>query len=262
MNQLAAFAYIQTRLHARHGNRPDERTWQQLEGFKELAGYLQNARRTALKNWVLGLHENDDYHILETGLLKQYRIYIDEVARWQPPHWKKAVYWVKHLPDLPALQYLLTGNTALPWMLDDPLLKLFSTSNLEQRIEYLKQSSYAPLIPAWQSGMTLPDAWVHCWEGLWPAMNTKHAHALSQLIVVLNRHLELFRKSPLNRTWKTREALNRQLIGLFRKYYFQPVATFIHLTLVALDIERLRGDLIQRSLFASNLLTNNMDEGL
>ncbi len=250
MNQLATFAYVQARLHARHGDRPDERTWQQLETFKELAGYLQNARRTVLRPWVLSLHEHDDYHTLETNLINQYLLYIDEVALWQPQQWKKSVYWTKYLPDLPAFQYLLTGNTALTWMLDNPRLKRFSITNPELRIEYMKQSGYAPLIPAWQSGMTLPDAWVQHWQSLWPVKNTKHAQPLLQLIALLNQHLVSFRQSPLNHTWQTRETLVRQLRILFRKYNFQAVATFIHLALVALDIERLRGNIIQRSLFA------------
>ena len=38
---------------------------------------------------------------------------------------------------------------------------------------------------------------------------------------------------------------------MFRKYNFQPMTSFVHLALVALDIERLRGDIMQRSLFVS-----------
>ena len=249
MSQLVTFAYVQTRLQARHGNRPDERTWQRLETFKELAGYLQNARRTVLRPWVLGFHEHDDYHTLEISLIRQYRFYINEIAFWQPQQWQKAVHWLKQLPDLPALQHLLTGNTALTWMLDDPRLKLFSTTNPEQRIEYMKQSDYAPLIQAWQSGTTLTDAWVQHWQSLWHEKKSPHIQPLLQLITLLYQHLDNFRHSPLTRTWQTREILNRQLTSMFRKYNYQPVAAFIHLALVALDIERLRGDIMQRSLF-------------
>jgi len=251
MSQLTTFAYIQTRLHTRHGNRPDARTWQRLETYKELTGYLQNARRTVLRPWVLGFHEHDDYHTLETNLIKQFRYYIDEVAHWQPQQWKEAVYWVKQLPDLPALQYLLTGNTAQTWMLDEPRLKLFSTTNPEQRFEYMTQSAYAPLIQAWQSGTTLPDAWVQHWQSLWYEQNTTNTQPLMQLITILQQHLDLFRQSPLLHTWQTRETLSKQLTRMFRKHTFQPVASFIHLALVALDIERLRGDIMQRSLFVS-----------
>lgn len=251
MSQLVTFAYVQTRLQTRHGDRPDERTWQQLETFKELAGFLQNARRTVLRSWVLGMHDHDEYHTLETSLINQYRLYINEVANWQPQPWKQAVYWIKQLPDLPALQYLLTGNTALTWMLDDPRLKLFSATNPEQRIDYMKQSGYAPLIQAWQSGMTLPDAWVQHWQSLWPEKNIKYTPSLLQLVALLYQHLDSFRQSPFTHAWQTRETLIRQLTSLFRKSNFQPVATFIHLALVALDLERLRGDIMQRSLFAS-----------
>jgi hypothetical protein len=36
---------------------------------------------------------------------------------------------------------------------------------------------------------------------------------------------------------------------MFRKHAFQPAAVFIHLLLVALDMERLRGSVMQRALF-------------
>jgi len=251
MSQLTTFAYVQTRLHARHGNRPDARTWQRLDTYKELAGYLQNARRTVLRPWVLGFHEHDDYHALESNLIKQFRFYIDEVAHWQPQQWKEAVLWIKQLPDLPALQYLLTGNTAQTWMLDESRLKLFSTTNLEQRFEYMTQSVYAPLIQAWQSGITLPDAWVQHWQSLWGEQNITNTQPLLELIALLNQHLNLFRQSALLHTWQARQILNNQLTRMFRKYTFQPVASFIHLALVALDVERLRGDIMQRSLFVS-----------
>jgi len=136
-------------------------------------------------------------------------------------------------------------------MLDEPRLKLFSTTNLEQHFEYMTQSAYAPLIQVWQSGTTLPDAWVQHWQSLWYEQNTTNTQPLLQLIAILNQHLNLFRQSSLLHTWQARQTLNNQLTHMFRKYTFQPIASFIHLALVALDIERLRGDIMQRSLFVS-----------
>jgi hypothetical protein len=40
------------------------------------------------------------------------------------------------------------------------------------------------------------------------------------------------------------------LQGAFRRYSFQPAAACAHLALIALDLEKLRGDLVRRVLFS------------
>ncbi len=47
-----------------------------------------------------------------------------------------------------------------------------------------------------------------------------------------------------------RDALIMKLTGVFRRYSFQPAAAVAHLGLVALDLEKLRGDLVSRQLYA------------
>jgi len=48
--------------------------------------------------------------------------------------------------------------------------------------------------------------------------------------------------------------LNR-LTAAFRRYSFQPAAACAHIGITALDIERLRADLIERAVFAEPLET-------
>jgi hypothetical protein len=45
------------------------------------------------------------------------------------------------------------------------------------------------------------------------------------------------------------EALATSLGAAFRRHSFKPAAACAHLGLVALDLERLRGELVQRALF-------------
>ena len=148
--------FTQTRLQARHAMRPDERTWQLVESQRDLANFLQSARQTHLKNWVMGLQATDNHHLLELSLLKLYRDYINGIATWVPRSWRKSVEWSASLTYLPALQHLLSGNTVQEWMVQDPLLKQFAVTHLEQRTNAFLQSEYAPLLHAWQAG-----AWRH-----------------------------------------------------------------------------------------------------
>ena len=152
--------------------RPDNRTWQMLESYTDLAAFLQCARQTTLKPWVLSLHATDNHHILEATLRELYSNYVDEVGNWMPPAWQAPVRWVKYLHYLPALQYLLSGNTAYGWMLEDTQLKHLTGANLETRIQAMQQSDYAPLLNAWQTGRLLLNAWIEHWRALWPTQTT------------------------------------------------------------------------------------------
>jgi hypothetical protein len=46
-----------------------------------------------------------------------------------------------------------------------------------------------------------------------------------------------------------RRALSSRLIALYRRAMLDPAAVFIFLALSALDIERLRGELVRRAIF-------------
>ena len=229
--------------------RPDERSWQLVESQKELANFLQSARQTNLKNWVMGLQATDSHHQIESSLLKLYRDYIDDIASWVPHSWRKSVEWTASLSYLPAMQHLLSGNAVPEWMLQDPLLKHFTATNLEQRTNAFLQSDYAPLVHAWQAGDSLLMTWVNCWQSRWPDKKAKQQVALHAFNSLLYKHLESFHQVAPNTAWRHRQQLSARLCMMFRKYSYQPVAVFIHLLLIGLDIERLRGGIMQRCLF-------------
>lgn len=243
-------AYTQTRLQARHGQRPDERTWQQLQAQKELASYLQTARQTVLRPWVISLHAQDSHHTIENALRQQYRDYIDDVASWQPYSWQKSVVWIKYVIDLPALQHLVSGHSAPVWMYDDPQLKSFTSNNFEQRLLRLQQSQYSPLIEAWQSGDTLLSGWLKQWQKLWPTDNASNISAIKQLVTTLQQHMTRFQGLNSEQAWEARKQLSMKLTYEFRRHTYQSLATYVHLLLVALDLERLRGALLYRCLFS------------
>jgi hypothetical protein len=240
------FIFAQTRLQARHGMRPDERTWQLVESQKDLANFLQSARQTNLKNWVMGLQATDNHHLIESSLLKLYRDYIEDIAAWVPRSWRKSVEWTASLSYLPALQHLLSGNTVQEWMLQDPVLKEFTAMHLEQRSNAFLQSEFAPLVHAWQAGDSLLVTWIQCWQARWPDKQAKQQAGLHAMNTLLNQHLNTFLHVAPNAAWRHRQQLSARLCMMFRKYSYQPVAVFIHLLLIGLDIERLRGGIMQR----------------
>lgn len=229
--------------------RPDEHVWQIVESKKDLANYLQTARQTRLRNWVVGLQSTDDHHVIETALLILYREYILDVAHWVPSEWRESVEWLVALIYLPAMQHLLRGNTAQSWMLEVPELKNMTMSNLNMRLDSFSQSPYARLLDAWQADQPLLTSWLSCWQSLWPEKTTKQPPPLKKLILVVEEHIDTFRQLSPAVTWRQRQRLAAKLTLMFRKYTCQPAAIFIHLLLVALDMERLRGGIIQRSLF-------------
>ena len=245
----SGFIYTQTRLQARHGMRADERSWQLAESQRELGNFLQSARQTGLKHWVSGLQASDPHQLLETGILTHYRDYIDDIASWTPRDWRASVAWTKHLTYLPALLHLLKGNTAQAWMLQDPVLKPFTAIHHDQRNTAFLQSDYAPLVRARQEGQPLVAAWAARWQALWPGLRASEREGLLLLYRLLLQHLESFAQATPDAAWPQRQQLAGRLRTLFRQFRYQPAAIFVHLLLVALDVERLRGDILQRRLF-------------
>ena len=243
------FVYSHTRLQARHGGRPDEHDWRTVESQQDLAGFLQSARQTSLKNWVSGLQATEEHHLLEASLLARYRDYIQDLARWVPGEWRKSVEWTASLTCLPALQHLLQGNTPQDWMLRDPVLKQFATTHKDQRSALLLQSTYAPLVLAWRRGQPLPEGWASCWQGLWPDMPSSQRAGLRSLLSVVREHRSAFSDVSAQSAWRRRKVLADRLCMMFRRFSYQPAAIFIHLLLITLDLERLRGAILQRALF-------------
>ena len=252
MKSAAQFAYAQARLQARHGLRPGEQTWRQLQGVGDLANYLHVVRRTSLRPWVLGMNGSHSSHNHELLLRQRFREYVDEVAGWLPSDWSESVRWLKRLPDLPALQHLLAGNAAPGWLLQDPMLSDFASEQRELRLEAFKQSDCASLAAAWQKGTSLPVAWLEHWQQLLSTDALKDA-GIRQMIRLYRNQLGPQIDPAVADTGHQRQQLETQLTTLFRRYSFQATAAYAHLGLIALDLEKLRSGLVGRILFPDTL---------
>ncbi len=249
MNQ-ARFAYAQTRLQARHALRPGEAVWQRLASAGDFANYLAAARRTPLLPWIEGIQSAETSHALESHLRQQFRRYIDDVAHWLPIEWRPSVHWMGQLPDLPALQFLLETESAPAWMHDEADLSQFTSDNKSALPETRLGPEYVYLGKAWQEGIPLYEAWFEQWQRLWPA-KTGLRNGLIHIGRLVRQYLlnEQATALPANDRLNT---LAVELNAAFRRYSFKPAAACAHLGLVALDLERLRGELVQRALFEEN----------
>ena len=251
MNKVAHFAYAQARLQARHGQRADELVWRRLHSTGDLADYLQMARKTVLRPWVIGIDSSQSSHDIEFSLRRQFCRYVEDVCHWLPADWRRAFQAVKLLPYLPALQHLLSGASVPAWMLDDAQLRQFASENAERRSDAIRAAGYGYLVQAWQQGQPLYEAWYDNWQRQWPD-STRLKVAMKQLGQRILQHVRNNASAGGVSTPQQRELLLHRLTAVFRSYSFQPVAAFAHLALVALDLEQLRGDLLSRKLFAEN----------
>ena len=252
MSVSATFAYVQVRLQARHGARPDENVWRHLQGTSDFANYLQLARHTPLRHWVTTLDPGQGSDDIEGELRRLFRRHVDEVAGWVPPAWRPAVLWVRRLPDLPALQYLL-GDAPVPaWLQNDEELHEMGCLPAESRREILEQSDCNIFLTAFQAEESFPDAWMSHWRTLWPR-TARQDPGLEKLGKLLHQYLRVMQADACDSVQTRCETLHVQLVGVFRRYSFQPAAVFSYLGLTALELARLRGDLLVRQLFATNL---------
>lgn len=142
-----------------------------------------------------------------------------------------------------------------------------SATDLEQRLhEQLRRyiAEVASWMPApWQPAVlwtrALADlaphtaqareAWAVRWRELWPARNCEEEAALETVALEVRAHFARFAVADIDEAWPMRAALQARLTGLFRRFTLTPAAAFAHLLLVALDLERLRAELVGRAAF-------------
>ena len=240
------FAYVQARLQARHGRRPGPPTWQALESSRTAGHYLTLARSGPLADWAERLDERGDPHRIERSLRACWRRHVDEVARWQPQRWQAATRWFATLIELPLIETLRHGGPPARWLHEDERLAAFAQPDPAQRRVALRAAGLAPFAAAHagQDERSTAVIWLDEWRRMAP--HDGHDPAL------LRRPAELL-LPHLGGAGRARDAAAQatcdQLSKLFRRHAGSAVAVFAYLSLVALDLERLRGGVLVRCLF-------------
>ncbi len=216
--------YAQARISARLERHPEAAVWAHLATARTLAAYLAAARRSPVAPWVATLAAAATAHEIERAMRGEARRAVAEVAGWVGPRWRPAVGWLRHLAVEELLPAMAAGEMP-PWVAADPALAPY------------REGGAAGLDRA-ASGDAPFTAWLDGWRDRWPDPSPAP---------VAERLREL--GSPSLPEGREGEAVRLALLRLVRRHPAESVAPLAYLTLVVLDLARLRGELVVRRLF-------------
>jgi len=262
------FDYAYARVAARLAQRPDERLWTQLRSSRSVPALLETVRASAAASTVSGIPAADDGDAIELAFRQQLRTRIAEVAGWSPSSWRPALLYTRHLVDLPALLHLLSDEAPPRWIAADPALSRYALPSLTQRRAELATGPLAPLVAAFESTETrrpeplaralrrlragavlhrLLPAWDAEWRRLWPRTSDDERAQLDGIVEAIRAHLTRFPSLAVDDAMPARQALGAKLATAVRRGAGQPAALFAYVALFAIDLERLRGEFVQRA---------------
>lgn len=240
---------MQARVQSRHGQRLGDVEWQALQNTRDFGALLAAARETTLRPWLAGLTPDVGAARIEAVLRRQWGTTVDEVCGWMPAAWHAALAWCAVLPDLPALQHLARGGTVQRDRFDDAGWRALANAAPAERGTVVATSRWAALASAWSTPATLGQAWLAEWVRRAPAQRGDDATGWLALTNALRAHVQTFAAAPAGTGEALRQDLRGRLRLLLRRTTLQPALAVVHLALCALDLERLRGELLRRSLF-------------
>ena len=188
-------------------------------------------------------------HEIERVLRGHWRELVAEVAAWMPEDWRAAVHWCASLVDLSVLQHLARGGELLPWMRDDPVYRELAERESAVFGAAPAGGPLAPLAAAWSDADRMGSLWVAEWRRRIPRATACRRRAPCRGGRALAAHLAAFRDRAVRDGWPLRRTLQARLALLFRRAMLDPAAAFIFLALAALDLERLRGEILRRAAF-------------
>jgi hypothetical protein len=241
--------YAHARLSARYGDRPDELAWRRIEHVRALPALLDAARASALSLWMGGIGSHSTPHEIERVLRGHWRDLVAEVTAWMPEAWQPAVRWCAVLVDLPLLQHLARGGAVPPWMHDDAAYGDLADRDAAGFGAAPAVKALSPLAAAWTDPDRIGPLWLAEWRRRIPASQRADNATLDEAGRALSAHLAAFRDRTVRDGWPLRRALQARLSLLFRRAIVDPSAAFIFLALAALDLERLRGEILRRVIF-------------
>lgn len=227
--------YAHARMSARLGARPGEPAWRRIEPLRDLAPLVEAARATALGRWLAGIGPETPVHAIESLLRRRWRDAVAEIASWMPDAWGPSIAWCARLPLLPAAEHLARGHAPLPWMRDEPALRALIDG---ERVD-----------PARVAG-----DWIAGWRARIPPGGGGDPPLLDAVARAVAAHAASMRDPALADGTAALRALEARLARLFRRATLDPAAAFAFLGLSAIDLTRLRGEIVRRAAFPGGAL--------
>lgn len=262
MSADPSLEYGYARLAARLATRPDERLWRQLRSARSLQAAVDAVRGSVAAPYVAGVAMRGTIDGIELAFRQHLRGRIREVATWAPQAWRAALRWTEALVDLPVIAHLLGDDRPPNWLRDDPHLAPYAIADRISRRARLTQGPLAPLVIALahheaprragagrrsERSHPLLQAWQTQWQQHWPRCSEDERSALLLLARTAQSHLIAFAALPVEATAASRERLAERVRRQLHDAAGQPAALFAYLLLVALDLERLRGEFVLRA---------------
>lgn len=235
-----ALELAQARLSARFGSLPDDALWARLSAIRDHAILLDAMRTSVMARWVRGIVATDGAHRIECAVRVAWREEVRQVAAWMPPAWQQAVHWWTTFLDLPLLQHLGRGGPMPCWLAADPA---YRETDAPGTLRDLAPWRLARKMVA--TGDDAPRAWLAAWRVRCADPDTAGLDTLARLLRI---------GQPLSPRITSSSAgiasRRRALTLLFRHMTLEPMAAFCYLAIVAIELERLRGELVRSVLFA------------
>jgi hypothetical protein len=247
-----ALAGAHARVQARYGGLPTEQDWRRISGVRGLGAWLEEARNGPHRDWVKGFSAVSDAHDIEAGVRNLLFAEIDLLAALVPRPWAAAVDWTRWLPLLRLVSYLAAGGALPDWAGRVPPVAGLLNEAGELDADALARAGVAPLFDG-AGDRPIDLRWHAQWRRRWPDTGAAVRAELDALSSLFSTHLQEFHRTPTSRAWGARQRLRDRLWGEFHRVGVSPAAIFIYLALFALDLERLRWALLDRSLFPESM---------
>jgi hypothetical protein len=239
--------FAHARMWARNGMRPDEALWHRIEVVRDFAAFVELTRALpAFREWVAGIGPAAGPHDIEAALRGRWRALVAEVARWMPVPWQPAVAWCASVIDIPLLQHLARGGAPPPFIEQDPVQRELARGAGGDTPDL---GELAPVAGSWHRPDEFPAAWHAEWRRRLPRAARVDGAQLAALERAFAEHFRRYAEATVRDGWPLRRELQVRLLALFRRALLDPVAAFLFIALCALDLERLRGELLRRAAF-------------
>lgn len=242
--------YALTRVQARHGERLDEAGWRRLEASRDLAQYLDAARTSSLAGWIAAVDPTHDCHAIERALRIEWRQYVRNLATWHPREFQAWLMWCAWLPWLSLIGELAASRPMPQWLLADPVCGPVALGSPTERAAAVARTALAPLAPAITVRAPIGMLWRTHWQELQPQSDPQKDDLVRRLLRTVEAHFGRL-SGDTGSTPASRTELAEHVVKLFRAAAGTVVVSVCHLTLLALDLERLRGGLATRCAFPS-----------
>jgi hypothetical protein len=244
-------AFAQARIQAAYAALPGEMDWRRLRGARTLAAYLEEARSGPLRALVKGFSAQSDTHAIERGLRASFVEAVYQTSKVSPQPWRPAIDWWRTLPYLPLLVSYSRERGLQGWVAQDPYLAPFADANGHLDRNALSAGGFAALVPHLGDPDAIAEHWLRQWNTFTAGIGRGDRAGLRLLSDRLGDHLRRFAAGGLARPWERRSELREALRVDFHRKLMTPVIPFLYLSLLALDLERLRRALLDRACFGA-----------